>query len=570
MNNNENAIVYNNGTSADNMNDIKSLDGKLFASMLCGGASQLRAKAEEVNNLNVFPVPDGDTGDNMSMTIEGGVIAIKDIETDDLSVVADKMSQGMLLGARGNSGVILSQFFAGISKGIGNAQIADVALFSEALKCGVKQAYAAVMKPTEGTILTVARESVEYAVARVDENSTFLSLFEDLMSEMHRSLDHTPELLAQLKEAGVVDSGGAGFLYIMDGCQRILKGEEIDSIAESLMQNKAQTIDFSAFTADSEMTYGYCTELLLQLQNSKVDTDAFSENTIKDFLVTVGDSIVAFKTGSIIKIHVHTKTPEKVLEFCRQFGEFLTVKIENMSVQHSSEEKKSEPKAKRRVDKDFATIAVASGDGIEKLFYELGVDYVVRGGQTQNPSAQDFVEAFESVEASNIFVFPNNSNIIMAANQSASLYKDANIYVIESKDIGMGYSAISAMNYQSGDPKQICETFIGAMAAVSTGFISTAVRDATLGGVNIENGDFIGFVGKEMRVSTKSMLESAKNLLSTMLNDDTYLVTAFIGKQATAEDVAILEEFICDNYPDIEFYSFDGGQDVYPLIFVVE
>ncbi len=547
---------------------IKIIDGKLFASMARGGAAQLRANAEEVNNLNVFPVPDGDTGDNMSMTIEGGVSAIAGIDSDDLAFVSAKLSQGMLLGARGNSGVILSQFFDGIAKGFAGQTSADCKIFADALKNGVKQAYASVMKPTEGTILTVARESVEYAASRVNENSTVKSIFEDLTNEMYASLQRTPELLEQLAEAGVVDSGGAGLYYVMQGCYKILLGEEIDGAME-MPAPKTATIDFSAFGPDSEMTYGYCTELLLQLQNSKCDTETFDVNTVKDFLGEVGDSIVAFKTGSIIKIHVHTKTPERVLEFCRKYGEFLTVKIENMSVQHSSLPEEHSTKKPRKA-KEFGTVAVASGDGIESLFCELGVDYVVHGGQTQNPSAKDFLEAFEDVGAAHIFVFPNNGNIVMAAKQAAQLYDGGEIHVIESKDLGMGYAAISAMNFQSGDAEQIEATFREAMSMVSTGYISPAIRDAELDGVHIKSGDFIGFVGKEMKVSCKDMLEAATELLDKMLGDDTYLVTAFIGKDANDDDTAAIEEWLAEKNPDIEFYTSDGGQDVYPFIFVVE
>lgn len=548
--------------------DDKHLGGKMYAEMVRGGAAQLRANAEEVNNLNVFPVPDGDTGDNMSMTMEGGVSALAGFESESISETAAKLSQGMLLGARGNSGVILSQFFDGIGKGLADCDSADTNTLAEALKMGVKQAYAAVMTPTEGTILTVARESVEFATSRVSYDTTIADIFSNLLKEMYASLQRTPDLLPQLKEANVVDSGGAGLFYVIQGCYKILLGEEIDGASE-LPAPKTSSIDFSKFGPDSEMTYGYCTELLLQLQNAKCDIEAFDENVIKEFLISVGDSVVAFKTGSIIKIHVHTKTPEKVLEFCRGFGEFLTTKIENMSVQHSDLSDDNASK-KPRVAKEFGTVAVASGEGIESLFRELGVDYIVQGGQTQNPSAKDFLEAFEEVGAHHIFVFPNNGNIVMAAKQAAQLYTDGEIHVIESKDLGMGYAAISAMNFQSGNPERIIETFTEAMSLVSTGFISPAVRDAEIDGVHIEEGDFIGFVGKSMKVSCKDMLESATSLLDKMLENEAYIITAFIGKDATEDDVAALESWLSEEYPDIEFYTVDGGQDVYPFIFVVE
>ncbi len=546
------------------------LDGKMYAAMLRGGAAQLRANAKEVNDLNVFPVPDGDTGDNMCMTIEGGVSALSGVDTDNLSDVAKTLSHGMLLGARGNSGVILSQFFSGIGKtfeGLSSATCTDIAV---GLKMGVKQAYAAVMTPTEGTILTVAREAVEYTTSRLTEETTVVDIFSDLIKEMYDSLQRTPDLLPQLKEAGVVDSGGAGLFYIMQGIYKALLGEEITETAEFSAPPAAPTVDFSAFTPDSEMTFGYCTELLLRLQNAKCDVEAFDAKVITDFLQDIGDSIVAFKTDSIVKIHVHTKTPEKVLGFCRQFGEFLTVKIENMSVQHSNLSEEAPQKKKPSKAKEFGTVAVASGEGIEKLFRQLGVDAIVRGGQTQNPSAQDFLEAFEEVNAAHIFVFPNNGNIVMAAKQAAQLYDNGTVHVIESKDLGKGYAAISSLNFQSGDPAKIEASLAEAMSMVSTGYISPAVRDAELNGVVIECGDYIGFVGKEMMVSEKDMLDAAKNLLSKMGGDDMYLITAFVGKDASSEDVDALTEWLAEAYPDVEFYTVDGGQDVYPFIFVVE
>ena len=313
------------------------LGGALLAKMAIGGVKQLRSHADEVNKLNVFPVPDGDTGDNMRMTIESGIAAIENLDTDNLEKVMNTLSHGMLLGARGNSGVILSQFFAGTAKGFKDATEADPETLGKALEMGVQQAYGSVMTPTEGTILTVARESVEYAVKNITPESTIRTFFADLVKEMHDSLERTPEALKVLKEAGVVDSGGAGLFYIMDGFNRVLNGEEVadtSSYAEAPAQKKTD-VTASGFGPDSVMTYGYCTELLVQVQNSKVDANTFDIAPLKEFLAKIGDSIVAFKVDTIVKIHVHTLTPEKVLEYCRTFGEFLTVKIENMSVQHT-------------------------------------------------------------------------------------------------------------------------------------------------------------------------------------------------------------------------------------------
>ena len=564
-----------NSTEVNNFN-TQVLDGVIFAEMIRAGAANLRLNAEEVNDLNVFPVPDGDTGDNMSMTAEGGTAALAKVESGSLSEIAGTVSRGMLLGARGNSGVILSQMFAGMARGFESRDEADIDVLCDALKLGVKQAYAAVMKPTEGTILTVAREGVENAVDQVEPGMTVGMLFAAVVREMKASLERTPDILPVLKEAGVVDSGGAGILYIFEGFLKSLRGEKIEVAAPAPTSNA--TVDLSSFGPDSVMSYGYCTELLLQLQNCKVDPEAFDPAVITEFLQGIGDSIVSFKTGTVVKIHVHTLTPERVLEFCRRFGEFLTVKIENMSVQHSeiSSEKEPEPKAEKKTEprrerRPFGYVAVASGSGIERLFLDLGVDYVVDGGQTKNPSTSDFLEAFDATNADHIFVFPNNGNIILAASQAAEIYKDSEIHVIPSRDIGSGYVALSSLDSTSEDPAEIEAGLIAAMENVTTGSVSIAVRDAELNGVEIKNGEYIGFVGKQMLVSRPGMTDTACGLLDKMFEDeDKFMLTVFCGVDATEQDCAEIERYTSEKYPDVEVYLAEGGQDVYPFIFVAE
>ena len=552
---------------SDNQDKNIFLDGEMIAKMAQAGAAQLQSKAEEVNELNIFPVPDGDTGDNMAMTIESGIAAIENTTSKDLAVVMRQLSKGMLLGARGNSGVILSQFFAGFAKGLEDYHEADAKAVGNALSMGVSQAYGSVMTPTEGTILTVAREAVEYAVANVTADSTIRSLFADLVKEMYASLQRTPEILTVLKEAGVVDSGGAGLFYIMDGFYRVLNGEEVAKVES--VKPKAAQIDLSAFGPDSVMTYGYCTELLLQLQSSKVDLDTFDYTVISDFLSTVGDSVVAFQTDYIVKIHVHTLTPEKVLGECRKYGEFLTVKIENMSVQHN-ENAEMKKQTEKKEHKTYGLVAVANGEGVKATFSEFGVDAIVDGGQTQNPSAKDFLDAFEQVDADHIYVFPNNGNIIMAAAQAAEIYSKAKIHVIESKSIGAGYSALAMFNPECESPEEQIELFNETIANVSTGNVSPSIRDAELNGVKIHEGDFIGFVGKEMMVSEPTKAEAAHGLLNRMLEGEKFMLTAFYGKDADDGDRADLENFMSEKHPEIEFYTIDGGQDIYPFIFVVE
>lgn len=556
--------------------DIKYLGGLLFAKMAFGGAAQLRSNADEVNKLNVFPVPDGDTGDNMRMTIESGIAAIENMDTDDLAEVMKVLSHGMLLGARGNSGVILSQFFAGTSKGFEGIEKADPAALGHALELGVKQAYTSVMTPTEGTILTVAREAVEYAVERITPESTIRSFFADLVKEMHASLDRTPEILSVLKEAGVVDSGGAGLFYIIDGFNRVLNGEEISQESYTVAPAKA-TVATSSFGPDSEMTYGYCTEFLLQLQHKKTDIDSFDIEPLKAFLAEVGDSIVAFQTDSIVKVHVHTFTPEKVLAHCRQFGEFLTIKIENMSVQHTTsiveEAPKEEVKAEKPVapTKKYGVVAVSNGPGIEKLFRELGTDEIVQGGQTQNPSTNDFLDAFAKIPAEHIFVFPNNGNILMAAQQAAELYENATVHVIPSKNIGTGYVAVSSADFENPDPEAIIKEMENAMARVTAGYVSPAIRDAQMNGVHINNGDTIGIIGKEIVVSEPDKVTAALRLGQKLLEDEEkFMLSVFVGKDTTKNEQAKLQELLEEHCAFAEIYFIDGGQDIYPYIFVAE
>lgn len=546
----------------------KFLNGNLFAKMFRGGVAYLRAHVKAVNDMNVFPVPDGDTGDNMMMTMEGGAKALSRIDGESLDSVAKSLMDGMLLGARGNSGVILSQFFAGISKEFVGHEEVSVEDVGHALKKGIEQAYSSVNSPKEGTILTVARESVEYAVSRINEESTVESLFKDLVMEMDASLKRTPEILDVLKEAGVVDSGGAGLKYIAEGFLKILNGEDLETLEAAAPATSASVadIDFSKFGPDSVMDYGYCTELLVQLMNSKTDPETFDVQVIKDFLATIGDSIVAYKTGTIIKLHVHTMQPYKVLEFCHQFGEFITLKIENMSVQHN--ETVEQPKEKPH--KRYGVVAVANGDGIRDLYTKLGADEIVSGGQTMNPSAQNFLEVFEDINADHIIVFPNNSNIILAARQAAKIYENAQIHVIESKSVGDCYAALSTLDLENENIEEIIEGINNAMSEVETGFVTYAVRNTEMNGVKVREGDYISFCGKQMMASEPEILNSAMKMLEGMNAAERDIVNIFYGKSVTQE---LLEEFttrIEEAFPDIEIQTLNGGQDVYRFIIVVE
>lgn len=547
----------------------KVLNGELFLKMFRGGVAYLRAHVKAVNDMNVFPVPDGDTGDNMMMTMEGGAKALSKIEGESLDDVAKSLMNGMLLGARGNSGVILSQFFAGISKEFVGHEEVSVEDMGHALKTGIAQAYASVSTPKEGTILTVARESVEYAVARINEESTVESLFKDLVTEMDASLKRTPEILTVLKEAGVVDSGGAGLKYIVEGFMKILNGEDLEEMEAAAPVEAipgSVDIDFSAFGPDSVMDYGYCTEMLVQLMNYKTDVEAFDVDALKEFLGSLGDSIVAYKTGSIIKIHVHTLTPYKVLEHMHEYGEFLTIKIENMSVQHNEIVEKPPVE---KPHKKYAIVAVANGDGISDLYTKLGADEIVSGGQTMNPSAQNFIEVFDRINADHIFVFPNNGNIILAARQAAKIYENAEIHVINSKNIGDCYAALAQLNLED-ELEDILEGFDAAMAEVETGQVTYAVRNTEMNGVKVHEGDYISFCGKEMIASEPELLDATMKLLDGMEAADRDIVNIFYGKSVEEDVVDELVEKIEEAYPDIEVQTLNGGQDVYHFIVVVE
>jgi len=552
--------------------DIKFLGGILFSKMAKGGAKELRSHADKVNQLNVFPVPDGDTGDNMRLTIESGIAAIEKINSDNLADVMKALSHGMLLGARGNSGVILSQFFAGTAKGLEKSKKADPETFAHALEMGVAQAYSSVMTPTEGTILTVAREAVEYAVSRLTPKSTIKSLFKDLAKEMYASVDRTPEILSALKDAGVVDSGGAGLFYIIDGFNRVLNGKDTtpDPMAEIDSPAPKAPLETS-FGPDSVMDYGYCTELLVQLQHAKVDIDSFDIAPVREFLASVGDSVVAFKTDSIVKLHVHTFTPERVLEYCRKFGEFLTVKIENMSVQHTDATGTEEPKKEEYPRKKYGVVAVSNGEGIDNLFTELMVDVIIKGGQSHNPSTNEFLDAFSKINAEHIFVFPNNGNIVMAATQASELYENARVHVIPTKSIGTGYVAISSLNYECSDYHTVLDEMHAAIKRVSSGYISPSIRDADMNGVHINKGDTIGIIDKEIVISEPERLAAAKQLATKLLClPEKFMLTVFTGKDALAEETEALEKHLNEEHPESEVYFIDGGQEIYPYIFVAE
>lgn len=557
------------------MSTTYKLDGALYAEMVKSGAVNLRNNAQTVNELNVFPIPDGDTGENMARTIEGGISSLASADEKDISKVSETLARGMLLSARGNSGVILSQFFEGVRRGLIGVAQAGIKEIKAAFSSGVSQAYSAVVQPTEGTILTVMREATA-AADKVGDDQTLETYFAVFIDELYASLERTPELLPVLKEADVIDSGGAGFVYIVEGMNRALTGEaDTVSLQHHAHGEVAAAADEGAdkFNADSEMKFGYCTEVIVQLSNSKTDAEKYDVKTLISYLEEIGgDSIVAFKTGTRIKVHVHTFEPDKVLMYCLTVGEFVAVKVENMSIQHTEAVVRNRfvrqtPKKTER--KKYATVAVADGAGIIEQFKSLGADYVVDGKQTMNPSAQDFISAFDEVGAEVIFVLPNNANIILTAKQAAELYKKSQVVVINSKTLAEGYSAMSMLDYSSDNADKIKAAFEEAVQSVETGLVTYAVRDSHVNGIYIKKGDFLGFADKELLACNADIVKASCELLDKIDKTDKSIIIAMRGKDADADITAQIAEHV-KKTTDLEFYDFDGGQDVYSFIFVVE
>lgn len=557
---------------------LKKLNGEQFIELTRFGALCLKANFGEVDSLNVFPVPDGDTGTNMLRTMLGGVNAVEKSKETKIGLVGKDISKGMLMGARGNSGVILSQIYRGICKGLEEKDEVTALQLVKAYQVGVKQAYGAVVTPVEGTILTVFREAVEYAAKNIKDSSTINDFYELHLKAAEKALKNTPNLLPVLKEAGVIDSGGAGYVYIVKGIVKCLNGEKIDADLKEKVSAKAEEpepVDFSAFTADDTLQFGYCTEFILRLQNSKVNVAEFDQQTIIDELNGEdigGDSIVCLKDEDVIKVHVHTKEPGIVLHKMRKYGEFLTIKVENMALQHNEEMSEEEREAtKKREHKKYAIVAVASGDGLVKQFETFGVDYVVNGNQTMNPSTEDFIKAFKQLDAEYIYCFPNNKNIIMAAKQAATLYKGAKVKVVSSNSIPQCFSALSMLDLTSDDPELILGSFNEAIRNVVSGEVTTSIRTTKVGGVQIYKGDHMAIVDGKIVFSGK-----LKNrILVDMLNKirgikDKYLMTIIYGKDVTEDEKKKNLAAIEAKYPNLEIVSLDGGQAVYKYLVAVE
>ena len=549
----------------------QSLDGSKLREMLIGGAENIRQNLSEINDLNVFPVPDGDTGTNMTMTIDGGLAELGGASSS-LSSVMDRFAHGMLLGARGNSGVILSQIFAGIKEVLSRYESVTAVDLAEAYKSGIEKSYASVVNPTEGTILTVFRESTEYASERIDSTSTIEDFYRLHIEEARRSLERTKEILPVLAEADVVDSGGAGYLCIAIGMYSALTGEfseELYKVSEPMPA--APRLDLDSFRRDSVLEFGYCTEFLLRLTCDKTpDFESFDPAIIISTLEELGgESIVCYKTDDIVKVHVHTFEPGAVLNACQRYGEFLTLKIENMSVGHTEAEAK--PKKVNELNKPYSVIAVATGEGLSSLFLDMGADGIIKGGQTANPSTEEFLEAFDAYHAEDIIVLPNNKNILLAAKQAQEMYKDARIHIVPTKTIMQGYAALSVINPGVSDIDTIVESAARAAAESVGGEITCAVRDVSIDGVDIKKGDYIAISeGSITAVADTSEQALLKMLASVADLDEREIVTLFVGLDVDDERRAEITERLEELYPELEIIVYKGGQELYDFLVTVE
>ena len=542
----------------------QTINGTALEKMLMGGAAELAEHITELNALNVFPVADGDTGTNMSRTLDGGLSEIAETETASIGAVSERFAKGVLLSARGNSGVILSQIFAGINEGLVELGEAGAKELAQAYRMGIARSYAAVQNPTEGTILTVFRESTEYAANALTAESSvedFLSLH---IEQARRSLARTKELLPALAEADVVDSGAAGYVCIAQGMYEALTGKSVEYSLSTVQEKEKINID--SFTRNSVLEFGYCTEFLLRLMTEKVDPDRFEISSVLSILEEMGgESVVAYQQGDIVKVHVHTFRPGEILSRMQAFGEFLTVKIENMSLGHTSEQKPASTPQKK-----LSVVSVATGDGLCALFEEMGAEQIVSGGQTSNPSIEEFIKAFDACTGENILVLPNNKNVILAANQAAEIYERAKVWVIPTKSLMQGYSALSVITPGISDINAIVTSATNAAKSVQGCEVTRAIRNVTLSGKEISVGDYIAISEGDVQAVAESAEAALEEMLETVDTDLCEIITLFVGKDVSDERRAELTERLEGRYPDCEITVYEGGQEIYDYLVAIE
>ena len=550
--------------------DTNKIDAKLCAKMFLTGAKNLEAKKEWINELNVFPVPDGDTGTNMTMTIMSAAKEVSELEEISMQRLAKAISSGSLRGARGNSGVILSQLFRGFTKVIAEVEWIDTQILAEALAKAVETAYKAVMKPKEGTILTVAKGAAEKALELAETIKDMSIFISEVIAEAEYVLSQTPEMLPVLKEAGVVDSGGQGLLEVMKGAYDAFLGKELNYRIELGKPKANPQIDVS-YQEEADIKFGYCTEFIVNLEKTYNDED---EMDFKSFLNSIGDSIVIVSDDEIVKVHVHTNDPGLALQRALTYGSLSRIKIDNMREEHQEKlikdaERLAAEQAKQMPRKDVGFICVSVGDGMGEIFKSLGADYLIEGGQTMNPSTQDVLEAIERVNADHIFIFPNNKNIILAANQAKVLTKDKEIFVIPTKTVPQGITAMIAYMMEKS-PEENEKIMMEEITHVKTGQITYAVRDTKIDEKEIHKDDIMGLGDHSLLAVGTELEEVALETVKAMVDEDTELISIYYGKDTEESDAEILAEKIEEMYPDCDVELQNGGQPIYYYVLSAE
>lgn len=549
---------------------MEKLNGLVLAKMIDLGSKNLAKNAEKINSLNVFPVPDGDTGTNMNLSMSSGAKETASNVVENIGELGKSFSKGLLMGARGNSGVILSQLFRGMSQYIAEKEEIDAKEFAAAIQNGVSIAYKAIIKPVEGTILTVAREAAEAGVKKAEETTSVIEVMDAIYEEAQASLKRTPDLLPILKEVGVVDSGGQGLVCVYQGFVAALKGEEIeglDSVQTNVLDMKFEDDHDMDFMSSEDIVYGFCTEFTVRLDKNKKE---FNEDKFREDMSKFGDSLLVISDDEHVKIHVHTETPGDVFNYGQQYGELIKIKSDNMREQHREVLRKQEAKqaSDKKELKEQAMISISMGSGLSKVLTSMGVDYIVEGGQTMNPSTEDIMKAIKEVNAKNVFIFPNNKNIQLAAKQAAELAEE-NVFVIESKTAPQGLAAVMVFNSQV-EPQENYENMQEVLSTVSTLEVTHAVRDTNIEGVEIKKDEYMGICDGKIVVSDLSLNKVLEELLEKSIDEDKEIVTIYLGEESTDEYTDFLEGLIEEKYPDVEVELIESGQPVYPYIIGVE
>ncbi|WP_373710640.1 DAK2 domain-containing protein [Jeotgalibaca porci] len=545
-----------------------------FKAMVEVAQERLHENAEYVNSLNVFPVPDGDTGTNMNLSFTSGADRVSLSESDRVDEMSKDLAKGLLMGARGNSGVILSQLFRGFSKAMEGKEIVNASEFAHAFSQGVETAYKAVMKPVEGTILTVARESAHAAIEKAKQTDDIIEIMEHVVESAKVSLANTPNLLAVLKEVGVVDSGGQGLLFIYQGFLESLTGKKVSvktkmaqaDVTEIAHHENFEHIGHAVSTEDIE--FGYCTEIMVQLGAGETVTEEFDYDTFRNHLNTVGDSLLVVADDEIVKVHVHTEYPGEVMNYGQKFGSLVKIKVDNMRLQHDEVLLKGKATKETEPMKPYAVIAVAAGEGIYKLFNSLGVSTLIKGGQTMNPSTEDILKAIEEANAEKTIILPNNKNIFMAADQAAEV-SDRDVVVVPTRTISQGLTAMLAFNDQV-DLASNKESMTAELAYVKSGQITNAIRDTEIDGVEIKTDDFMGIVDGKIVLSQPGRKEAVLATLRKMIDEDSEIITLIYGEGTDLAECEEISATISEEYSEIEVEIQEGNQPVYSYLMSVE